>query len=192
MSFTEVYAVASAYVSALALLSFIDSRFQSSYTRRKMVAPTTLCIIDMQPFFISSQEDFVIEGVLDQIRLAKQRNAGVVVVRYTHSGKTDDRITDALTGYDRVVKVNKSTNDGSKVIIKAIKRKHGFSKKRIRICGVNTGFCVYETAAGLAKKLPGVSIEMVENACNDTVDAHILPSKTLRIHKGAPKNIRVV
>lgn len=158
-----------------------------------MVASTTLCIIDMQPFFSSAQEDFVIEGVLNQVRLAKQRNAGIVVAEYEGCGSTDERIMSAIGSYRRVVKIIKNSNDGSRDIIDAIKRKHSFSKKRIRICGVNTGHCVYETAAGLAKRLPESSIEIAEDACNDVTDMHILPSAVLRSYeRGAPKNIRVV
>ena len=157
-----------------------------------MPAPTTLCIIDMQPFFNSSQADFVIEGVLNQIRLAKRRDAGVVLVEYVSCGGTDKRIKEALKGYKRFYKVRKNSNDGSKVIINAIKCKHSFSKKRIRVCGVNTGYCVYETAAGLANKLPGVSIELAEDACNDVIEKHAYPSEMLPRFAGAPKNIRVV
>lgn len=151
----------------------------------------------MQPDFPSSLDTFVIEGVLNQIRLAKRRKAGIVIIEYIGSGKTGNRILKSLTTYQHVICVKKSTNDGSRSIVNAIS-KHNFSKQCIRLCGVNTGACVFQTAIGLSNKFPKTIIEFVENACNDDWHRDAKPSDMLKAHYSSvwegsqPHNFRVI
>ena len=155
------------------------------------MAATTLCIIDMQPYFRSSQEDFVIDGVIREVSLAKRRKAGIVVVEYSGCGKTDRRIKKAIGRYHKVVWIKKGGDDGSRLILKAIGKKWSYSKKRIRLCGVNTGWCVFDTAVGLANRLPESTIQMAEAACNDAVEADMQPSDVLE-QSDAPDNVKVI
>ncbi len=154
-------------------------------------ASITLCIIDMQPFFISSQKPDVIKGVIHQISLAKRRRAGVVLVEYDDCGKTDDRIVNAIGNYDRAITIKKFSNDGSVVILKAIKRERFFSRRHLRLCGVNTAWCIYETAVGLSKKLPNATIQLAHGACNDSSDKMASPRDMLNLFTDVPLNVKV-
>lgn len=120
----------------------------------------------MQPYFKAAKEKWVVAGVINQIRLAKQRSAGIVVVEYKGCGRTHPKILNALKGYQRVVNAKKEQDDGTLAILNAIKRNF-FSEDRIRVCGVNTSCCVMDTIEGLSLVFPNSEIQVVADSCND-------------------------
>ena len=144
---------------------------------------TTLVIIDMQTGFSAANAPETIAAVVHQVKLAKRRQAGIVVAEYDFDeredspvfGKTHNKIIEAIGNYKHVEFLIKRSDDGSKEIVEALRRKQ-FNQKRIRLCGVNTRCCVLATAAGypphnsggLLSKLSKSKIEVEFDACNCT------------------------
>lgn len=126
---------------------------------------TTLCIIDMQPFF--SLRKKVIENVLYEIKLAKRRKAGIIVVEYKGGGDTHDDILSMLKDYDEKERVIKNDWDGSTGIIRACK-KNKFDTTKMRFCGVYRSACVYATVYGMKRKLQKPTPIEIEIAINAT------------------------
>lgn len=124
---------------------------------------STLVIIDMQPEFTTASNPSVIAGVVHQIRLAKNRKAGIVIVEYNDSGDTLEPIVNAIGEYVRKTTVIKKGDDGSREVMRAIHRK-GFDNSKVRLCGVNAGYCVRDTAVGLLEWQNSV-IEVAKEAC---------------------------
>lgn len=124
---------------------------------------STLVVIDMQYSFKSASNPDVVKNVLHQIKLAKTRMAGIVLLRYIDSGPILYEISDAVDGYTRKTTVIKRDDDGSREVMKAINRKK-FSSERIRVCGVNIGYCVQDTVCGLLS-WPEVVVEVAKKAC---------------------------
>jgi hypothetical protein len=96
---------------------------------------------------------------------------GIVFVRYVDKdedhGPVHQWLTDLTLLYSHKAMVNKSTNDGSKPIIRTIS-KRGFCRTQIRICGVNAQWCVRSTVGGLKQKLPKSRLIAVADAINTT------------------------
>jgi nicotinamidase-related amidase len=131
---------------------------------------STLVIIDMQDAFHSAKHYKVVEGVLRQIKLAKARKAGIVVVEYQEGGPTLDVIKEAVDGYTRKTVTRKPSDDGSREVMRAIRRKK-FNAEKLRVCGVNIGYCVKDTILGLLE-WPSVQIEVAKDACGPYNDAN--------------------
>lgn len=132
---------------------------------------TALCIVDMQYKFSSHEE--CLEGVLYQIYLAKRRNAPIVVLEYEDYGPTHDRIQKALENYSEVSVVIKSTDDGSREFLGEFDSDPDFD--RVRVVGVNTCYCVFETAAGLISEGFIVEIPKSATACTCGYERHANP-----------------
>jgi len=131
---------------------------------------TTLVIVDMQPVFPASKIESVKEGVLREVRLAKRRGDAVVVVEFAGYNNTHNSIMQEIykCKLDLAI-VKKCQNDGSAEVIQAC-RKHYFSCKRFRVCGVNRTACVQDTAEGLAEDEPHSKVEVVWDATADSYD----------------------
>ena len=106
---------------------------------------TTLCIVDMQTVFKKPAKK-CLEEVCRQIKLAKRRNAGIVVLEYEDCGPTLPEIKRLLKSYNRKTYKQKTMDSGGKEVLAAARRK-GFPTHKIRFVGVNRSCCVYETAA---------------------------------------------
>jgi hypothetical protein len=61
--------------------------------------------------------------------------------------------------------VVKRQDDGSREVWRAIRR-FGYDERRVRVCGVNTGYCVRETVIGLLRKC-AVIVEVDKRACGN-------------------------
>jgi nicotinamidase-related amidase len=125
----------------------------------------TLVIIDMQEGFEASFEPNVVAGVTQEILLAKSLKLPILVVEFSDNGDTHYGLMRLIAGYNRKAKVAKIDDDGSDVIIRALRRKK-FPKDMLRICGVNTDCCVLATIVGLIRKNPTVKIQVPKHACN--------------------------
>lgn len=126
---------------------------------------TTLCVVDMQEAFGASSH--CLDEVCRQIKLAKRRNAGIIVIEYRGSGPTIARIKDLLKSYRRKTYTQKCGNGGGSELLKAAKRKK-FPVNKIRFTGVNRSWCVYSTIVQYQNMSDG-KIEIATKAtwCSD-------------------------
>lgn len=127
----------------------------------------TLVIIDMQYCFAAAKTQNIKSPILREIKLAQKHKNPIIVVEYKvdkkhHNGCTVKYITKATGGRTKVPFIKKKTDDGSMVIIDAIKTLT--RSRRIRIVGVNTGQCVKDTVNGLVWN--GYKPQIVGDACN--------------------------
>ena len=118
---------------------------------------TVLCIVDMQPYFKTHKK--CLDEVIHQVKLAKRRKAPIVILEYKKCGPTHERILDELKGVKKVIIKQKEDDDGSREFLNAVKN---IKYKKVRICGVNACYCVYETALGI--KAEGIKLELPSNA----------------------------
>lgn len=129
--------------------------------------PATLVIVDMQPHFVAANTPGVIVGVTREILEAKRRKSGIIFLEYKPTdemGRTHEGLFSLIKGYPHKARVTKDDDDGSLEVVKALRRR-GFAKHTLRVCGVNTDCCVYETIVGLLDRLDRSKIEVVKDAC---------------------------
>jgi nicotinamidase-related amidase len=131
----------------------------------KQIHPYVLCIIDMQPIgFYNS--NFIIENVLNLVREAIANKAFIVIAQFKGCGETHINIINEIHEYPYKEYIWHNKNDKSKPIQEVLKN-HNIFVRQIKICGVNTEYCVKDTVHGLAKKFH-IPIKVIENACNGT------------------------
>jgi len=123
---------------------------------------TPLIVIDMQPFF-SETADKCLAATLDQIRLAKQRKAPIMIVEYRGCGPSYKQLLDAVDGYDKVTFVKKSSDGGGEPVMNAA-RANGFQLKKVRVVGVNRSWCVFSTVSEMLCIMADMIIEIPEKA----------------------------
>jgi len=144
-------------------ISFIKRT--SSRILSKHPHPYVLCIIDMQPDEFDNVK-IVIKNVLKLIRQAKLAKAFVVVAQYTNAGETHMAIRKALKNYPYKAYGWHNKNNKSRIIQTILNDRKIFTRE-LKVCGVNTEYCVWATVNGLARKY-GVPIKVIESACNGT------------------------
>jgi hypothetical protein len=128
--------------------------------------PYVLAIIDMQGHFDAANNTFTIQNVLNLIKHAKKFEAYIIIAQFKSAGPTLKIITDAVKFYPFKSYVTANENDKSKAIFRKL-RAQGIHAHTMKICGVNTCYCVYSTIAGLVKlKSFLVNIKLIKNACN--------------------------
>jgi len=103
---------------------------------------TTLCIVDMQPFFSTAKH--CLDAVCHQVKLAKKRKAGIVVLEYSGCGTTYPEIKILLASYKHVTYITKHRSGGGSKFLEAAK-KAKIKTNKVRFVGVNRGYCVFET-----------------------------------------------
>jgi nicotinamidase-related amidase len=147
--------------------------------------PCMLIIIDMQYEFKRSAEK-VVEAVCEVAKEAIAAHETIVLVEYAcdlvwHGHKeqececrTFDEIMAILNGYDKLVRVVKSTDGGGDEVIEAVES----FPPVVDVCGVNTNACVRETVVRLATRVSDTEFVLLVNACNSTwhgqsPDAHL-------------------
>jgi nicotinamidase-related amidase len=126
----------------------------------------TLCIIDMQDFFVRPNTR-VANNCEREIRQAIADRAGILLVEYETCGTTIHQLTKLKEEFPhaRIYHVTKTNDDGSYEILNAC-YKFGLDSSKIKVCGVNTDCCVYQTIIGLIARAPFITIEVVADACN--------------------------
>ena len=130
------------------------------------MADATLCVVDMQIYFSASQEEWLIQNILREIRGAKRRGFGIVFLEYNGCGPTDKRLLgEVMPDYDRWTRRLKSDGDGAPQVVDAVDL-HGFSKKHFIITGVETEACVCDTINGLALLAPDARITVPADCVN--------------------------
>jgi nicotinamidase-related amidase len=127
----------------------------------------TLVIIDMQPNgFTTAQNENVVRNILKEIKLARRRFAGIILVEYVGYGLTDIRIRHALNGYVRASTIHKRNDDGGAQVVKIAKQRD-YDLSCWRVCGVNVAHCVNATVTTMRELLdPETKIEVKKKACN--------------------------
>jgi len=128
--------------------------------------PYVLCIIDMQPQGFRNC-NLIIVPVLQLVRQAIVDNAFIVIAHFKGCGETHPQIIQELQHYLNKANVWHNKNDKSKPIQTELLCRQIFVRE-LRVCGVNTEYCVKDTVHGLAKKYHQVQIKVVESACNGT------------------------
>lgn len=137
--------------------------------------PYTLCVIDMQDWFLQTVSQKPTDNVAREIRQAIKDDAPIVLVEYRGCGDTTTQLLDVIkhAGATKVYKVVKARDDGSEEIIECLK-KENLPEDHIKVAGVNTDCCVYYTCYGLQRKRPLSTIEVIADACqsNYLPDGH--------------------
>jgi nicotinamidase-related amidase len=130
-----------------------------------------LVIIDMQEGFPSSHKDSIIKECISLIRLFRKNNLPIINLTYASNswenfGTVLKPIQLELKNYRKVKNLEKSLDDGSKVILNYINTLEIFKKEKLNffLCGVNADCCVLETAIGLSNEKYDVTV--VKRACN--------------------------
>ena len=127
----------------------------------------TLAIVDMQWYFGASRKTSVINACKREIKKAMKARAAILFVEYQNCRSTissfKKMVRDAK--YEKFTTVIKDDDDGSDEVMNAI-RHMKFPDKRIKVCGVNTCYCVQSTVQGLSRGLTRTKIEVIADACN--------------------------
>jgi nicotinamidase-related amidase len=131
----------------------------------KHIHPYVLSIIDMQPVGFSNST-LIIENVLHLVREAIIDKAFIVIAQFKGCGETHINIINEIQKYPYKEYVWHNKNDKSKPIQEILNLINIFVRQ-MKVCGVNTEYCVKDTVHGLAKKFH-IPIKVVEKACNGT------------------------
>ena len=141
----------------------MNSNRRSIRLSNKHIHPYVLCIIDMQPVGFGNS-NIIIEDVLDLVREAVSDKAFIVIAQFKGCGETHINIINEIQKYPYKEYVWHNKNDKSKPIQEVLKP---IFVRAMKVCGVNTEYCVKDTVHGLAKKFH-IPIKVIEKACNGT------------------------
>jgi nicotinamidase-related amidase len=124
----------------------------------------TLVVVDMQPDFSAS---LVCKSqVKKEVNKAVKSNNPIIFLEYKDSFgyyKYKSTYKDLVpAGYDKVIKSKKTEDSGAKnVVIHLNKRK---LPKKLKVCGVLTRYCVFETVSNLIR-YNKLDVAVIEKAC---------------------------
>lgn len=130
--------------------------------------PYTLVVIDMQPDFEASGYNRVFQQVSLQIRRAKDVGARIIFVEYAGHLHTWPELTKIVERCSkrRVAFVTKTQDGGGEEIDKFMRDMDWPTDAPIKVCGVNTSYCVRSTVLDLVN-LGYNDIELLYQACSD-------------------------
>jgi nicotinamidase-related amidase len=117
----------------------------------------------MQPVGFNNS-NLIIENVLQLVREAVVDKAFIVIAQFKGCGETHRNIINEIQKYPYKKYIWHNKNDKSKPIQEAL---HNIFVRQMKVCGVNTEYCVKDTVHGLAKKFH-IPIKVIEKACNGT------------------------
>lgn len=113
-----------------------------------------LLVIDMQPRFHATEA--IINEVIVEVKRAVARNEWIIFLT-VGQGRTAYRITQHVRGYRHKRALTKYNNDGAGELFGALIRRSRHLNannigriQSIKVCGVNTGACVYSTVKSLS------------------------------------------
>ena len=140
----------------------------------------TLAVIDMQDQFLNRFEEMdqcnqrVFDNCKNEIAKAISDNANILFVEYEEYGPTNSELLDLVndSSYELFNQIIKVDDNGSREIAKAIKTL-SLPKEKIKICGINTEYCVYATVKGLLQAMRKSKIEVLTDACDSPWDHEI-------------------
>lgn len=124
----------------------------------------TLVIIDMQPYFAAACNNKVlIRNINSEIKRARSLNNHIMFVRYIGCGSITRSLKYATDGYPNVSVVEKDDMDGGDLVLARLK---DIGRTHLRMCGVNTEQCVFETVLSVADFYPRrFKIEVISKCC---------------------------
>lgn len=131
-----------------------------------------LVIIDMQWYFETARERWLISNILEKIDEYINNNLPIIIVEYVDIYEpelleTISEISDKIKNYDNSFIVHKENDDGGYEIESTIKRNCLSSLSELEICGVNLTCCVLDTVATLSELLIGTCIKVIKKCCNN-------------------------
>jgi nicotinamidase-related amidase len=154
----------------------------------KIPKAEALIVVDVQPNFPAAET--VIAAVQTQVRKAMREGLHIVFLEYEGDwySPTFSEITDLAEKYEYKQVVYKTWDDGSEEVADALWGEWGLrAGTPLRVCGVNTGACVADTAQGLAKK--GFDVTVIQKACGDGDGYH--DSQIELWHENPHLNVKV-
>ena len=152
----------------------------------KHIHPYVLCIIDMQPDGFNNS-NLIIENVSQLVREAILNKAFIVIAQFKGCGETHINIINDIQKYQYKKYVWHNKNDKSKPIQEVLNSLNIFVRQ-IKVCGVNTEYCIKDTVHGLAKKFH-IPIKVIEKACNGS---DMIIEKALHKMRTFYKNVEVL
>jgi len=111
----------------------------------------TLVVVDMQPQFRSSQNQTTKKSVNNLLKKAVKDKAAIIFLEFGGYDRTDSELMATVQGYKRAFYRTKHENDGSDEVLETI-QKQALPRRKLKVCGVNTNYCVRETVEGLIDK----------------------------------------
>lgn len=143
-----------------------------------------LVVIDMQPRFPATAS--VIKEVIIEVKQAVANKEWIIFLT-VGKGRTAYRITKHVRGYRKRLSLHKYWDDGAPEIFFALTRRsrrlNAFTIGQIRsikVCGVNTGACVYSTVRSLSYLR--ASIKVLSHAVAQCRDGYTYEyNKTLHV-----------
>lgn len=158
---------------------------RSERLSRLHIHPYVLCIIDIQPVGFENAL-FILKDVLKLVKDAILENAFIVVAQFTRCGETHEEIRKELQNYPYKEYLWHNKKDKSNKIREILISRNLFVRN-LKVCGVNTEYCVKDTVRGLSKKFT-VPIQVIEKSCNGS-ENHV--EEAFRQMKGY-KNVDVI
>ncbi len=152
----------------------------------KHIHPYVLCIIDMQPVGFDNS-NLIVENVIQLVREAIVNKAFIVVAQFKRCGETHINIINEIQTYPYKEYIWHNKNDKSKPI-QEILNSLNILVRQIKVCGVNTEYCVKDTVHGLSKKFH-IPIKVIENACHGT---DLIITEALHKMRTFYKNVEVL
>ena len=131
-----------------------------------------LIIIDMQESFEVHEGMRVTNNCRREIFKAIEDDAHILIVEYEGAGRTLKALTDLLKNNEKANYhyVTKFDDDGSYEVFQAILNLH-LPHEKLKITGVHTDCCVYQTTLGLRDYFPKSKIEVISDACDSIWNA---------------------
>lgn len=126
----------------------------------------TLCVIDMQAHFSAANGQRVIQSCKREIKKAMKDGATILFVEYDGYGPTLPALTGLVkqAGYKKVHTVLKQDNGGGKNVTDYLRQKH-LTRANMRVCGVNTNYCVLATVQGINQHMSNSYLSIIADAC---------------------------
>jgi len=125
----------------------------------------TLVVVDMQPDFLASLA--CKEQVKKEVRKAVRSNNPIIFLEYKDDlgyYKYKPTYKDLVpVGYDKVIKSKKTEDSGARNVVIHLNKKK--LPKKLKVCGVNTQYCVFETVSNLIR-FNKLDVTVVAKACN--------------------------
>lgn len=136
--------------------------------------PSVLLLVHFQPGIVESAPLSAIDAALALVRLYRDRKLPVILLELSDYPPTCLWLTAAIySGAEaadshEVFVVRCESTDGAGEIIQVC-RDSGVSLERIQACGFLSYACLYDTVAGLSRRLAQPKIEVVKSACDDFI-----------------------
>lgn len=120
-----------------------------------------LVVVDMQPDFYASNNQQLINNICKLCESYISTGDPIILLEYLGYEKTHRHIVEASNNAPVLIK---NKDDGSPKIKNYLK-KTGLKPKEFFVCGINTDYCVKDTAVGLRHKT-GQNVTVIEKCCN--------------------------